>query len=104
MSEELLKLEKLAVFHGSFQALWDVSLVVRSREIVALIGANTSGKSTLLDTISGFLHPGKGSIEFQGKDISRMDPFKRIFPGWILSRSLTWGSPRYRKAEESFPT
>lgn len=113
MSEELLKLEKLAVFHGSFQALWDVSLVVRSREIVALIGANTSGKSTLLDTISGFLHPSKGTIEFQGKDISGMDPFKivdigitqvpegrRIFPDLNVLENLILGSYNRRARPE----
>jgi branched-chain amino acid transport system ATP-binding protein len=79
--ETLLKVSNIDVFHGSFQALWDVSLVVKRGEIVALIGANTSGKSTLLDTISGLLHPTKGSIEFEGENISALDPFQIVTSG-----------------------
>jgi branched-chain amino acid transport system ATP-binding protein len=76
--EMLLKISNIDVFHGTFQALWDVSLEVRRGEILALIGANTSGKTTLLDTISGLLHPAKGSIEFEGNDISRLDPYQIV--------------------------
>ena len=74
----LLKVSNIDVFHGTFQALWDVSLEVKASEIVGLIGANTSGKSTLLDTISGLLHPAKGKIEFEGQDISTMEPFRIV--------------------------
>jgi len=73
--EALLKISNIDVFHGTFQALWDVSLAVKSGEILALIGANTSGKSTLLNTISGLLHPASGKIEFNGEDITMLDPF-----------------------------
>jgi branched-chain amino acid transport system ATP-binding protein len=76
--EPLLKISNIDVFHGTFQALWDVSLEVKSGEIVGLIGANTSGKSTLLDAISGLLHPVKGKIEFDGQDISTMEPFRIV--------------------------
>jgi len=79
--EALLKVSNIDVFHGSFQALWDVSLEVKCGEIVALIGANTSGKSTLLDTISGLLHPAKGSIEFEGENISLLNPFQIVTSG-----------------------
>lgn len=79
MSDEvLLKVNNIDVFHGSFQALWDVSIEVKEHEMVALIGANTSGKSTLLDTISGLLHPAKGSIEFESKDITLLDPYQIV--------------------------
>jgi branched-chain amino acid transport system ATP-binding protein len=74
----LLRISNADVFHGTFQALWDVSLDVKAGEIVGLIGANTSGKSTLLDAISGLLHPAKGKIEFDGHDISNMDPFQIV--------------------------
>jgi branched-chain amino acid transport system ATP-binding protein len=74
----LLKVSNVDVFHGTFQALWDVSLEVKAGEIVGLIGANTSGKSTLLDAISGLLHPAKGKIEFDGQDISTMEPFRIV--------------------------
>jgi branched-chain amino acid transport system ATP-binding protein len=76
--EPLLKISNIDAFHGTFQALWDVSLEVKVGEIVGLIGANTSGKSTLLDTVSGLLHPTKGRIEFDGQDISNMEPFQIV--------------------------
>jgi len=76
--EPLLKISNIDVFQGTFQALWEVSLEVKSGEIVGLIGANTSGKSTLLDAISGLLHPAKGKIEFEGQDISTMEPFRIV--------------------------
>ncbi|MCK4368254.1 MAG: ABC transporter ATP-binding protein [Dehalococcoidales bacterium] len=103
--ETLLKVSHIDVFHGSFQALWDVSLTIRPGEIVAIIGANGSGKSTLLDTISGLVHPAKGSIEFEGKDISALEPFhivdlgisqvpegRRVFPDLTVLENLIIGS------------
>jgi branched-chain amino acid transport system ATP-binding protein len=106
MSEEtILKINNIDVFHGSFQALWDVSLEVKKGEMLALIGSNTAGKSTLLDTISGLLHPAKGSIEFEGQNITRLDPHKivehgitqvpegrRIFPEMSVLANLIIGS------------
>jgi branched-chain amino acid transport system ATP-binding protein len=106
MSEEtLLKVSHIDAFHGSFQALWDVSLTVEAGEIVVIIGANSSGKSTLLDTISGLVHPARGSIEFEGKNISALEPFqivnlgisqvpegRRIFPDLTVLENLIIGS------------
>ncbi len=76
--EVLLKVRNVDVFRGTFQALWNVSLDVNKAEMLALIGANTSGKSTLLDAISGLLHPSMGSIEFDGKDITKLDPYQIV--------------------------
>ena len=103
--ETLLKVSHIDAFHGSFQALWGVSLSVKPGEIVAIIGANGSGKSTLLDTISGLVHPAKGSIEFEGKNISALEPFqivdlgicqvpegRRIFPDLSVLENLVIGS------------
>ena len=114
--EPLLRISNIDVFHGTFQALWDVSLEVKAGEIVGLIGANTSGKSTLLDAISGLLHPAKGKMEFDGHDISTMDPFqivelgitqvpegRGIFPDMSVLDNLILGSynrkARSRKEE-----
>ncbi len=101
----LLKISNIDVFHGTFQALWDVSVDVRQGEMLALIGANTSGKTTLLDTISGLLHPAKGTIEFGGRDIGQLDPYqivelgitqvpegRRIFPDMSVLDNLVIGS------------
>lgn len=112
----LLKVSNIDVFHGTFQALWDVSLEVRRGEMLALIGANTAGKSTLLDTISGLLHPTNGTIEFEGKDITRLPPHqivelgitqipegRGIFPEMTVLDNLILGSysrrARAKKAE-----
>jgi len=101
----ILKVNHIDVFHGSFQALWDVSLSVNEGEITAIIGANGSGKSTLMETISGLLHPSAGTIEFEGKDISGLQPFEildlgisllpeggRIFPDLSVLENLKIGS------------
>jgi branched-chain amino acid transport system ATP-binding protein len=82
-----------------------VSLVVKPGEIVALIGSNASGKSTLINTISGVMHPAKGTIEFEGQDISTLNPFRivtlgicqvpegrRIFPEMRVLDNLILGS------------
>jgi branched-chain amino acid transport system ATP-binding protein len=101
----LLKISNINVFHGTFQALWDISLEVKKGEMLALIGANTSGKTTLMDAISGILHPAKGTIEFNGSDISGLDPYqvveagitqvpegRRIFPEMTVFDNLVIGS------------
>jgi len=107
--ETLLEVSHIDVFHGSFQALWDVSLTIKPGEIVAIIGANGSGKSTLLDTISGMVHPAKGSIEFEEKDISALEPFhivglgisqvpegRRVFPDLTVLENLIIGSYNHK--------
>lgn len=103
--ETLLEISHIDVFQGTFQALWDVSLAVKRGEIVALVGANTAGKSTLLDTVSGLLHPAQGSIHFDGKDITTVEPFhvvglgisqvpegRRLFPELSVLDNLILGS------------
>jgi branched-chain amino acid transport system ATP-binding protein len=103
--ETLMEISHIDVFHASFQALWDVSLVIKRGEMLALVGANTSGKSTLLDTISGLLHPANGGIQFEGKDITTLNPFqivslgisqvpegRRLFPEMSVLDNLTMGS------------
>ena len=111
--ETLLKVSHVDAFHGSFQALWDVSLSIGAGEIVAIIGANGSGKSTLLDTISGLVHPAKGGIEFEGKSISSLDPFRivdlgisqvpegrRVFPDLSVLDNLIIGSYNHKARPE----
>jgi branched-chain amino acid transport system ATP-binding protein len=66
----MLELTAIETFYGNIQALKGVSLKVAQGEIVTLIGANGAGKSTTLMSISGVVHPRKGSIAFMGEDIT----------------------------------
>jgi branched-chain amino acid transport system ATP-binding protein len=66
----LLELADVEVRYGSIRALQGVSLGVGEGELVALIGSNGAGKSTTLRTISGLLRPSRGTITFDGKDIT----------------------------------
>ena len=68
----LLELKEVDAFYGRVQALRGVNLHVDKGEVVALIGSNGAGKTTTLRTISGLMHPMRGSITFDGKDISQM--------------------------------
>ena len=106
MSQEvLLRVNNIDAFYGSLQVLWDVSLEVKSGEIVAIAGANGAGKSTLLNSISGVLHPSSGNIEFAGKGIIDMNAYdivglgisqvpegRQLFPEMTVSENLAIGS------------
>ena len=77
----MLKVSNVNTFYGKLQALWDVSLRVEEGEIVALIGANGAGKTTILNTISSFLHPASGAVEFLGRRIDKMAPHSIVALG-----------------------
>jgi ABC-type branched-subunit amino acid transport system ATPase component len=68
----MLVLEDVNTYYGNIHALQGISLTVGRGEIVTLIGANGAGKTTTLKTISGLLHPRRGKVIFEGKDISRI--------------------------------
>lgn len=65
----MLEVSNIDTFYGKIQALWGVSVKIDEAEIVALVGANGTGKTTLLNTISGLMRPASGSVEFLGKRI-----------------------------------
>jgi len=67
----MLVLDDVNTYYGNIHALQGISLTVGRGEIVTLIGANGAGKTTTLKTISGLLHPRRGRVVFEGKDISR---------------------------------
>jgi len=107
--ETLLKVNNIDTFYGSLQVLWDISIEIKAGEIVAIIGANGSGKSSLLNTISGMIHPARGSVVFEGKEITPLDPFRivalgisqvpegrRIFPDMSVYENLKMGSYNHR--------
>ncbi len=62
----MLDVEKIDVYHGDLQALWQVSLQVGEGELVCLIGANGAGKTTIVESIASLLPPARGTILFQG--------------------------------------
>jgi branched-chain amino acid transport system ATP-binding protein len=72
----MLKVNGIDVYYGDVQVLKNVSLDVKEKELVAVIGANGAGKTTLMKTISGLLKPQKGSIDYQGVRISDLEPHK----------------------------
>jgi branched-chain amino acid transport system ATP-binding protein len=74
----LLEVAEIDAHYGRIQALRNLSLKVDKGEIVALIGSNGAGKTTTLRTISGLMHPGQGTINFDGRDITRTGPEKIV--------------------------
>lgn len=77
----LLELTNVSSCYGRIQALHDISLRVGEGELVALVGGNGAGKTTLLRAISGVQPLTTGSIRFDGQDISRASPDKRVAAG-----------------------
>ena len=67
----MLKVENIEVRYSGVPVIHDVSLDVNAGELISVVGANGAGKTTLLKTISGTLHPTKGSIKFDNEDISK---------------------------------
>lgn len=70
----MLNVNGLNIFHGRIQVLWDACLTVREKEMVAVIGSNASGKTSLLSAISGLLTPSSGTVEFLGRRIDNLPP------------------------------
>lgn len=79
----MLKVNDVHVYYGKIHAVKGISFEVNEGEIVSLIGANGAGKSTILKTVSGLMHPKSGSIEFMGKDIAHMEPNKIVTRGLV---------------------
>lgn len=77
----MLEVRDLEVYYGVIQAIKGVSFHVEKGEVIALIGANGAGKTTILHTITGLLSPKKGSVIFQGKDITKVPAHKIVSMG-----------------------
>ncbi|HEY8370312.1 MAG TPA: ABC transporter ATP-binding protein [Thermodesulfobacteriota bacterium] len=109
----MLELRDVQAGYGPVTALRGVSLDVGRGEIVALLGANGAGKSTTLRVVSGLIHPSRGRIVFEGRDITRERPEtivrlgiahvpegRRIFPGLTVRENLRLGATiRSNRAE-----
>ena len=77
----MLKVEDIQVYYGAIHAIKGVSFHVAPGEIVALIGANGAGKSTILKTVSGLMHPQAGKITFLDQDITHTEGHKLVRNG-----------------------
>ena len=107
----LLEVENLDLYYGDAQALAGVSLSVDTGKIVAIVGANGAGKSSLIRTIAGIEKPRSGQVRFKGADITRLESFatcnlgigqvaegRQIFPSLTVLENLEMGGllPRAR--------
>ncbi|HEY4981686.1 MAG TPA: ABC transporter ATP-binding protein [Pseudolabrys sp.] len=107
----MLKIENLDVFHGDAQALDGVSLEIEEGAIVAIVGANGAGKTSLIRTIAGMHKPAGGHIYFRGLDIAGWPSHKvcdlgigqvaegrQVFPSLSVAENLAMGAmvPRAR--------
>ena len=101
----MLDVKKINTCYGKVQVLWDISLEIAKKEIVAFIGANGAGKTTLINTISGLLRPASGTIKFLGKSIGGLAPHsivelgichipegRRLFPDMSVRENLEMGA------------
>ena len=77
----MLEVKNLEVYYGVIQALKGISFEVNEGEVIALIGANGAGKTTILHTVTGLINQKAGKIEFEGKDISHIPAYKIVAEG-----------------------
>ena len=77
----MLEVKDLEVYYGVIQAIKGVSFHVDQGEVIALIGANGAGKTTILHTVTGLLAPKKGSVMFEGKEITKVPAHKIVSMG-----------------------
>jgi branched-chain amino acid transport system ATP-binding protein len=112
----MLKIENLDVFHGDAQALDGISLEIEEGAIVAIVGANGAGKTSLIRTIAGMHKPARGHIYFRGLDIAGWPSHKvcdlgigqvaegrQVFPSLSAVENLNMGAmlPRARPLRDS---
>jgi branched-chain amino acid transport system ATP-binding protein len=110
----VLEVKKVNLAYGQMQVLKEVSLQVREREIVSLIGANSAGKSSMLNAISGMVPISGGEILFEGKRIDSLPSHeiiergiiqvpegRRIFPFMTVKENLEMGSYNRRAREKN---
>ena len=77
----MLSIENLQVYYGVINAIKGISFEVNAGEIIALIGANGAGKTTILHTITGLVSPKSGSIVFEGRDLIKTPAHKIVSLG-----------------------
>lgn len=109
----MLEVKDLEVYYGVIQAIKGISFEVNEGEVIALIGANGAGKTTILHTITGLLSPKKGHVIFEGKDITKLPAHKivklgmahvpegrRVFAQLTVYQNLKMGAYTRKDKEE----
>jgi branched-chain amino acid transport system ATP-binding protein len=109
----MLKVENLDVFHGDAQALDGVSLEIEEGAVVAIVGANGAGKTSLIRAIAGMLKPARGRILYRGRDIAGWPSHKvcelglgqvaegrQVFPSLTVAENLATGAMLARARAE----
>ncbi len=113
----MLEIKDIEVYYGMIQAIKGISFEVNEGEVIALIGANGAGKTTILHTITGLLSPKKGSVVFEGKDITKVPAHKivslgmahvpegrRVFAELSVYENLKMGAYTRKDKEETAKT
>jgi branched-chain amino acid transport system ATP-binding protein len=98
-------MDSVQAAYGDFKALFNITLHVDAGEIVTLLGANGAGKTTTLRVISGLVHPSKGTVRFDGRNISALPPHeivelgishvpegRQLFPHMSVEENLALGA------------
>jgi len=80
----MLEISRLSLSYGKHEALCDVSLRVESGEVIAILGANGSGKTSLLKSITGLIYPHSGTVTFNGRKITTLRPHQIVELGIVL--------------------
>src|SRR5690625_2641334 len=101
----MLHIEDISTHYGHIEALKGISIDVGEGEIVTLIGANGAGKTTTLRTLSGLLRPTRGSIQYEGRELTTVSPERivamgiahvpegrRVFPRMTITENLELGA------------
>lgn len=83
-AENLLDIMGVSAGYGRTRVLHDVTIAVPPNSIVALVGANGAGKTTLLRVAAGLLRPTSGRVAFEGQDVTRHPPYRRVAQGLCL--------------------
>lgn len=80
----VLEIRDLASGYGEVQVLWGANVALQEKKLTCLVGGNGVGKTTMLKTVMGLLHPWNGSIWFEGRDVSRLPAYIKAEMGLTL--------------------
>ena len=80
----ILKVRDITAGYGEVQILWETSLTIEEGKLTSLVGTNGAGKTTLLRTVMGLARPWKGSVWFNGEDVTRLSPHAKAERGLVL--------------------